>query len=271
MVVVPAGRFQMGAEPAEHDRYAVPPERASRELPRHTVTISRAFALGKYEVTRQEFAAFVQDAGYEVPPGCDEWSGSRWVMQPGKNWRQPGFPQTDRDPVVCVNGDDAAAYLRWLTQKTGRPYRLPSEAEWEYAARGGTTTPFYWGGEWTEACRFENIADQSTEARGWKNINPCRDGYIYTAPVGSFQANPFGLFDMLGNAVELTADCRNDSYAGAPADGSPWTSGNCTDRIARGGARTHGEAYWVRAANRLFERYRGRLDQMGFRVALSPP
>jgi formylglycine-generating enzyme required for sulfatase activity len=122
-----------------------------------------------------------------------------------------------------------------------------------------------------EARRFEHLADQSTEARGWKIFNHWRAGYIYTAPDGSFQANPFGLFDMLGNVVELTADCRNDSYAGAPADGSPWTSGNCTDRIARGGARTHGEAYWVRSANRLFERYRGRLDQMGFRIALSLP
>ncbi len=274
MVVLAAGRFSMGADSDEHMRYAVPKERAERETPRHAVTFERPFALGKFAVTRAEYADFVNDTGYDSPKTCNYWDGSssKWVPQAGRNWRQSGLPQTDRDPVLCVNGDDIDAYLRWIRQKTGRAYRLPSEAEWEYAARAGTTTSFYWGNDWTDACRFENVGDQSIQqARGWPEANPCRDGYVYTAPVGSFQPNPFGLYDMLGNARTRVADCVNQTYSGAPSDGSAWISGDCTRRIFRGGNWSTSIAFWVRSANRVFDGYSQRNNQAGFRVALPLP
>jgi formylglycine-generating enzyme required for sulfatase activity len=122
MVVVPAGSFTMGAPMNE-------PERSSSEDPQHVVTVSKAFAVGRSHVTRDQFAVFARETGYTANSGCD--------------WRNPGFRQEGAHPVVCVSWDDAKAYVDWLATKTGKPYRLPSEAEWEYAARAGTTTPFW--------------------------------------------------------------------------------------------------------------------------------
>jgi formylglycine-generating enzyme required for sulfatase activity len=161
------------------------------------------------------------------------------------------FPQTDDDPVVCVDAHDADAYVRWLSTMTGNAYRLPSEAEWEYAARAGTTGVRYWGSDASSLCRHAAVGG-------------CR--LTGTVPVGRFVPNPYGLHDMLGEAWQWMADCWNDSYADAPADGSPWLHGNCDLRVVRGGAWSTA-AWTVRAAERDAYGTNYRASDVGFRVA----
>ena len=152
--------------------------------------------------------------------------------------------------------DDAQAYVAWLSRQTDHTYRLPSEAEWEYAARAGTTGKYYWGDDGAEVCRFANSLDKSTE---------CSDGYENTAPVGEYQPNTFGLYDVLGNASEWTEDCWNrGGYSGAPADGTPWVQSDCRGRVLRGG---NWYATAVRSSTRSGAAKTTRLDQLGFRIA----
>jgi formylglycine-generating enzyme required for sulfatase activity len=275
MLVVPAGKFDMGAADGEQERFEVPANLAGFEQPRHEVTIGKPFALAKFEVTRGEFAAFVKATNFHIAPGC---------VAPGEavlgrrnaelSWQNPGFPQTDRDPVVCVNGPDINAYLGWLQKTTGKPYRLASEAEFEYAVRGGTTTPFYWGADADKVCEYENIGDQSA-AEGFRQVGfaamPCRDGFVQTAPVGSFKPNPFGLYDMLGNVWEITADCWAGNYVGAPNDGSARTGSDCGMHAARKGSFGNGRPAFFRAAHRFSEPVGIKRNRSGFRVALSLP
>jgi len=213
MVVIPAGSFVMGSTEDETSREKVPDEYAKWEKPQHRVNV-RSFMLGKYEVTRGEYAAFVRETGRGDGDGCRYWTGS---------WRNPGYGQDDRHPFACVSWDDAKAYTAWLSRKTGKGYRLASEAEWEYAARAGTTTARHWG-----------------DAVGQNNANCDGCGSRWdeksTAPVGSFRTNAFGLHDMIGNVWEWTEDCWNENYSGAPADGSSWQTGNCQRRVLRGGS-----------------------------------
>ena len=158
-------------------------------------------------------------------------------------WRSPGFRQTDREPVVCVNWEDARAYTRWLSKKTGKRYRLLSEAEWEYAARGGKRTSYYWGEASWKECAHANGADRTFKKR-YRNypfkVASCRDDFVQTAPVGSISANGFGLHDIMGNVKKWVADCWNRNYRGAPADGSAWAGGDCSKRVTRGGSWHHG-------------------------------
>ena len=166
-----------------------------------------------------------------------------------------------------MNWDDARAYARWLSGKTGREYRLLSESEWEYAARAGTTTRYYWGDGSSGQCDYANGADRTAKRQEseW-TVADCDDGHYRTAPVGSFKANAFGLHDMFGNVWEWARDCWNDSYAGAPSDGDAWESGNCGRRVLRGGS-------WgdypkdLRAALRGSFDTGNRDDLNGFRVA----
>jgi len=238
------------------------------------VAIAKPFALAKYEVTRGEFSTFVKATKFHVGPGCVAPVEGRPGRNAELNWENPGFQQTERDPVVCVNGADIGAYLEWLRKTTGKPYRLPSEAEFEYAARGGTTTPFYWGSDPDKVCEYENIGDQSA-AEGFRQASfaamPCRDGFARTAPVGSFKPNPFGLYDMLGNVWEITADCWAGDYAGAPADGSARTTGDCGLHAARKGSFGNGRPGSFRAAHRFSEPVGIKRNRSGFRVALSLP
>ena len=198
MVVVPAGSFMMGSPSHEAGR-------DNDEGPAHRVTIAKPFAVGKYEVTFAEWDACVADGG------C---GGHR----PGdKGWGR------GRRPAINVNWDDAKAYVRWLSDKTGKQYRLPSEAEWEYAARAGTTTRYSWGDE-----VGRNRANCDGCGSLWDNEQ--------TAPAGSFRANVFGLHDVHGNVWEWVEDCWSGNYLGAPADGSAWESGDCSRRVLRGGS-----------------------------------
>lgn len=272
MVVIPAGSSQIGSTAAEAQRYGTPGDDAFHEQPQHAVTIAKPFAIGKFSITRGEFAAFARATNFQRRPGCARPVGGNWEIMPGAGWEEPGFRQTERDPVVCMNNLEIEAYLEWLRGQTGKAYRLPSEAEWEYAARGGTTTAFYWGDDPSLACAYENLGDQSFRTRyGGGNGLQCNDGYSDTAPVGSFKPNPFGLYDMLGNVHEPVADCWNPSYAGAPTDGSVWNIGECARHPTRKGAFGVTSPWAFRAAIRwqninIVKRNRG-----GFRVALSLP
>jgi len=226
MVTIPSGSFTMGSPASELGRRAV-------EGPQHSVTIGYAFAVGKYDVTFDEWDACVADGGCGGYKPADE-----------------GWGRGNR-PVINVSWDDAQAYAQWLSKKTGKQYRLLSEAEWEYAARAGTTSVYYWG----DAIGSGN-ADCGGCGSQW-------DGK-QTSPVGSFQANAFGLYDMGGNVEQWTADCY-DTYAGAPSDGSA-SQRTCLQRISRGGAYYNGPQA-VRAANRGGFPPDIRSQDNGFRVA----
>jgi formylglycine-generating enzyme required for sulfatase activity len=260
MVTLPAGNFVMGS--GLNDLMAEPDEQ-----PAHPVQVAASFAIGKFEVTRGQYAAFVRDSGRSHPPGCNSTRSGRFLNNPRANWQSPGFSQQDSEPVVCVSWDDAQAYVSWLAKKTGKPYRLPSEAEWEYAARGGTTGSRYWAdNSAAAACRFASVADNAFKsvARGMQSF-PCGDGYTYTAPVGRYAANAFGLHDMLGNVWEWVEDCWNQGYAGAPKGAEARLTGTCEVRVFRGGAWNSKPAS-VRTAYRDRDTRDERHENLGFRV-----
>ena len=272
MVVIPAGSFQMGAPPGENQRFEVPTTEAGRDEPQHQVTFAKPFALAKFDITRAEFIAFLRATNFRPRPGCMTEVNGVWTPQLQATWQEPGFAQTERDPVVCMNEIEIGGYIRWLRQATGKDYRLPSEAEWEYAARGGTTTAYYWGDDPRDACTYENVGDEThREKYGGTTAIPCRDGFAETAPVGSFRPNPFGLYDMLGNIFVATADCWNENYTGAPNDGSAWSSGDCGRHATRKAGFGTAREWMLRTSNRLAEGSLARRNRFGFRVALSLP
>jgi formylglycine-generating enzyme len=197
---------------------------------------------------------------------CQRLQDKVWVDHATENWRDPGFAQNDNHPVVCVNWNDAKAYVAWLTRKSGKNYRLLSEAEWEYAARAGSTTAYHWGNNVNNACQYGNVGDRTMAAGTSLSFVNCTDNYEWTAPVGSFQANDFGLHDMTGNAFEWTEDCVNSNYNGAPAQGSAWTSGDCGRRVLRGGS-WYNYARYLRSADRFQLPVSGRFKSSGVRVA----
>jgi formylglycine-generating enzyme required for sulfatase activity len=210
MVTIPAGRFVMGAPSDEVGR-------AETEGPTHEVRI-RTFAAGKFDVTRGQWATFVAATGRATQGGC-AWAGLRgWAsaLDPEASWGHVGFPQGDDHPVVCVTWGDAQDYVRWLGTRTGRRYRLLTEAEWEYAARAGTTTPFPWG-----ATARRERANYGAEVC-CTPLAVGRDRWEGTSPAGAFPPNGFGLHDMHGNALQWVQDCYAPGYAGVPDDGSAY-------------------------------------------------
>ena len=226
MVVIPAGTFQMGCVSGR--------ECQSAEQPVHSVTMSRAYALSRHEVTFDEYDRFAAATGRSRPD--DE------------GW------ESGRRPVMRVSWDDAQEYASWLSSETGVRYRLPSEAEWEYAARAGTATAYSWGNE-----IGSNRANCDGCGSQWDDE--------MTAPVGSFVANAWGLHDMHGNVGEWVEDCWHETYVGAPADGSAWTAGgDCGQRVLRGGPWFDGPSY-IRAADRFRFNVGDRSGGFGFRVA----
>ena len=275
MVVIPAGAFAMGGGAAEHVREHIPAEMAAKEGPVHRVVIAKAMAVSRYEITRGEFALFVATRATDTEQGgctvLDAATG-KWNIELARSWRDPGFVQSDRHPVVCVNWNDAQAYVAWLSAKTQHHYRLLSESEWEYAARASSLTTRFWGEGRDDACQHASVADltraeaQHVPMPTSELVFQCRDGFVQTAPVGSFPPNAFGLFDMNGNVWEWTADCLNADYADAPSDGSARTTGDCSKHMDRGGSWVNSPKY-LRSAVRHADVAAIRNDVLGLRIA----
>lgn len=270
MLVIPKGSFLMGAPSRSRSQ-------TSAEQPQHEVAIATGFAMARAEVTVGEFRAFVRASGY-VPDAnrlggasvYDESNG-RMQQRAGVDWQDDyaGHPAKANDPVVNVSWNDAHAYAEWLSKRTGKPYRLPTEAEYEYAERAGTTA-LYWWGDGTPKRKVENLTgsgDRSPAHRSWANaFKNYTDGYWGPAPVMSFLPNPFGLYDMGGNVSEWVADCWHENYVRAPTDGSAWVNPGCSERVIRGGS-------WGSAPDQDHSSFRlaavaeARSGRVGFRVA----
>ncbi len=274
MVPLPGGTFTMGVPRGEEDREGVPLDLRGRSEPMRRITIASGLAMSRSAVTVAEFAAFVAATGHSPGSGC--WAfvnnGASYEYQENAtlDWRNPGFPQKEDHPVVCVSWEDAQAYAQWLAQTTEKPYRLPSEAEWEYAARAGTVTSRYWGDSQAPACAFGNVADLSLAQALNLDRRPqfsfrCNDRHVFTAPVASFRPNGFGLYDMLGNVWQWTSDCLNPNLDGQPADGSARVYGDCGSRGMRGGSWSH-LPWYVRAGNRVRGTAMDRYNFAGIRV-----
>ncbi len=232
MVVIPAGTFVLGSPTSESSR-------ADDEGPQTNITFARPFAVSKFEVTVEQFTAFMDNTEHLIEERCYTVEQNTFEYKARRSFRNPGFPQTGTHPATCVEWVDAKAYAAWLSKRTGKPYRLLSEAEWEYAARGGSQAAYHFGDERDGICQFANGADFSgKEAVPSMLITECRDDHAFNAPVGSFPPNVFGLYDMLGNVTEWVEDCYLNSYKGLPADGAPRTTssdGICL-HITRGGS-----------------------------------
>ncbi|MCP5198144.1 MAG: SUMF1/EgtB/PvdO family nonheme iron enzyme [Gammaproteobacteria bacterium] len=271
MVVIGAGEFQMGSPESEAGRE--PGEAKER---RHRVKIGPAFALGQFEVTVGEFKRFVEATGYwtdaerDAKNGCWAWSAKdgKEDWRAGLSWRDAGYPQKEDHPVVCVSWTDAQRYVTWLSERTGQVYRLPSEAEWEYAARAGTTSARYWGDDPEQACQYANGADQTEGPDGftWNEKHGCKDGYWFSAPVGSFRPNDWKLYDVLGNVWEWTCSAYAKDYDGSEA--------KCANKDTTGPLALRGGSWlnfpaWVRSANRFWGDPAGRVSLLGFRLARS--
>ncbi len=276
MVVIPAGSFTMGSSASEQtwaathgwdaEQHEIPlgdfALAVADEAPQHKVSL-RSFALGKYDVTRREYAAFVSETGYRSDGGCYGNGNPNSPKRADASWKNPGFKQTDNDPVICVNWDDAQAYVSWLNRKLQRsgsasgdaPYRLPTESEWEYAARAGTTTRFWWGDD-----------ESAAAAHAWYKENSGGQ----THPVGLKPANRFGLYDMAGNVWQWTQDCYAENYAAAPNNGTAAEMGNQCLRVDRGGS-WHYPTWLLRTATRERNPADYRDQVMGFRVARTLP
>lgn len=231
MVPLPAGDFQMGSPSEETGR-------KENEGPVHRVVLP-SFAIGRTKITRAQFAEFVAASAYKTADHCYTFEDGAWNDRRNRDWRNPGFAQDDTHPAVCISWLDAKAYAIWLSHKTGQTYRLPTEAEWEYAVRAGTSGPRYWGEATEQACAFANILDQTAADKlvdiGNIEVHRCADGYPFTAPAMRFAPNRFGLHDMIGNAWEWVEDCGGgDNYTRAPTDGRAATLGSCHFRVLRG-------------------------------------
>jgi len=268
MVVIPAGSFTMGVPQTEIDRYGFS---LGDSAPIHLVRIAQPFALGEFLVTRRQYAAFAAETGHKGS-GCSALplDGTAWKFDPALSWRDPGFTQADDHPVVCVSWDDAIAYASWVSKKTGRNYRLPTEAEWEYAARAGSTAGRYFGS--ASICEFANVRDQSKKLLySTGQFAECSGGFPNTSPVGSFPPNGFGLYDMLGNTWEWVKDCWDKSYVDAPVDGAAREKALCEMRVRRGGSwnSDHRYVYHVGSRGRALAYWRSEI--YGFRVASDYP
>ncbi len=275
MIRVAPGSFIAGSDPAETDAVHYPAINAAREQPARTVVIARAYAIGRTEVTRDAFARFVAATGWKPDGPCSflaDPATARYDTDMAHNWMHPGFAQTGRHPVVCVDVADAEAYARWLSAATGRHFRLPSNTEWEYAARAGTTTTVWWGDTPGAAtCRYANVRDAGSVGRSTgglvdpASVMPCDDRHATTAPVASFAPNPWGLYDMIGNVWEMTLDCLNADQRGAPTDARPRDTGTCTSHIDRGASWGNTPKY-VRAAAQHPDLIGARTAVLGFRL-----
>lgn len=238
LVPIPPGDFTMGSPASEAERFG--------NEQQHPVNIAKAFAMSVTSVTFDQWQACVDDGGCNGYQPSDE-----------------GWGRGNR-PVINVSPNDARAYLQWLSAKTGHRYSLPSEAQWEYAARAGTSTARWWG----EAARrdYANYGPDDCPAQiRCAGFVAGKDIWLNTAPTASFAANGFGLYDMLGNVWQWTDDCWHQDYTGAPQDGKAWQEGQCSQQVIRGGAWGNIPAF-IRSASRAGYKAQGRTGNIGFRV-----
>jgi len=267
-VRIPKGKFQMGSPKGE--------EGHSDDEDQHEVEITRDYYLAKYHVTRGQFRAFVTADGYKTEAETDGkgsygWNPDKETFEQNKdyNWKNVGFAQTDEHPVLCVSWNDAEAFCKWLSKKTGKAVRLPHEAEWEYACRAGSTTRFYCGDDQETLARVGNVADGTAKKKfkDWSWAIAAEDGYVFTAPAGKFAANRFGLHDMHGNAWQWCADWYGP-YSDLQRE-NPLRIESVKDkeyRVLRGGS-WFGTPLYCRAASRGGSAPSYRNGYYGFRVA----
>lgn len=292
-VLIPAGEFMMGSEEhpdalarafPQYDRKRF--EQLGDEAPVHKVRITRAFYLGQHEVTVGQFRRFLEASGYTPESERDGTGGYGFNpdydpsktargdafegRDPKYSWRNPGFPQGDDHPVVNVTWNDAAAMCKWLSEKEGKTYRLPSEAEWEYAARAGTRTRYYTGDDPQSLLKAANVFDADAK-KHWEKWSAFalsgHDGHAFTAPVGSFLPNAFGLHDMHGNAWEWTADWHDDQYYARSPQDDPQGPATGTVRVRRGGS-WHTWAFYARSSYRNWNSPGTRYTLVGMRLLL---
>nr|WP_314492034.1 formylglycine-generating enzyme family protein [uncultured Pseudomonas sp.] len=250
MVVLPAGSFTMGTPDGEQGR-------EDDEGPLHTVTFAKPFAVSRFQVLNGQWQAYLADTGYTMPSG-DDRPGRECIAGVPRYSETKEYKSHDaaRYPAVCMNYREAEAYAAWLSKKTGQHYRLLSEAEREYAARAGSTGPQ----------PFPRDPGKPYSIAQHANTYGPEDGFSYIAPAGSYAPNAFGIYDAHGNVYEWTADCQNDTYEGAPSDGSAWTAGDCVVRMIRGNDWTEAPIF-SRSGNRNYRHTERRGDWLGFRVA----
>jgi formylglycine-generating enzyme len=290
-VKLPAGEFLMGSDEApEALARAYPQLQTSRfaqlddEAPVHRVRITRSFWMGQHEVTVGQFRRFVEASGYVPESVADRTGGYGWRADydpastkrgdafegrdPRYSWRNPGFTQGDNHPVVNVTWNDAQALAAWLSKTEGRRYRLPTEAEWEYACRAGTRSRYSSGEEPRSLLRAANVFDANS-ARYWPRWQSMAldgdDGYAFTAPVGSFAPNPWGLYDMHGNAWEWVADWHGDNYYAQSQLDDPQGPAEGSVRVRRGGS-WHTWPFYARAAYRNWNSPDTRYTLVGIRL-----
>lgn len=266
MKQVPQGEFILGSPKSEAGR-------VEDEGPRTKVAIQK-IAISKFEITRREFAAFIEDTNYRSVDSCYLMQeNGAWNLVKSASWRSPGFQQSAEHPVVCVSWQDALAYTEWLNLKSqNHHYRLLSESEWEYAARSGSASRYWWGENEDDFCKYTNGADKSAREKYplWEKTGNCSDSFVYTAPVGNYGiANSFGLYDLVGNVWEWVADCYRPNYEKQPRDGSAFTSKNCSNRVFRGGAWGDYGSFYLRTAYRGEWKSTEAFANIGFRVAAS--
>jgi formylglycine-generating enzyme required for sulfatase activity len=256
MVAIKGGTFTMGAPDDEEGRTDV-------EGPQKTITI-KPFSIGKNDVTVAQFAEFIKATKYHPNDECDTEGSNKMTAA---NWTDPEISQSQSDPVVCVSWNDANAYVEWLAKTSGKTYRLPSESEWEYAARAGVTGAHPWSNE-SDACKFANIADQAVKRKftNWTVVG-CDDRYAFTSPVGSLKPNTFGLYDMLGNVKNWVGGCAVDSLDDIPADGEQ-VRGTCDNYRPVRGSAWNSLPKIVRLAYREKNPPTYAASNYGFRVAM---
>jgi len=271
MASIPAGQFTMGStEPGIGDGSHNPSEQ-----PPHLVRI-QAFQLARYETTVGQFRQFVEATGYRTQDQCWQFDRADWMALKEVKWDAPAHAPGEFHPVMCVTWDDANAYAAWLSSQTGRHFRLPSEAEWEYAARAGTTTRYPSGDNADALCAYANMKDRrfKTALRRDQGLDmlatDCDDGAAYTTVVGMYPANAFGLHDIIGNVAEWVADCEHPDYRGAPADGAVWRGGCEKENdyfITRGGSYASARSVLRSAARGHGSRTNASSLGEGFRIA----
>jgi formylglycine-generating enzyme required for sulfatase activity len=245
MVVVPSGSFELRTAPWG-------PGHPHNEGFFYPVTFKRPFAVGKFEITFDEWERCVSEGK------CEPLDDAKW----GRGKR----------PIINVSWIQAVAYTRWLSEKTGRRYHLPTNPEWEYAARAGLSMNRFFGIASREICRYANLYDLASHREfefEWEHV-PCDDGQVVTATVGSFEPNAFGLYDTIGNVLEWTEDCASPNWRGAPTDGGAWLAGDCSLRGYRGASWLTNEPYYLREGDR-FQFSGAHANDLGFRVVRDLP